>query len=93
MFYYAFAKDPMDKSQGHRFRHTVLEKGASQDEMLILKQFLGRKPTTNAFCMELGLVESMEEPLLKGSSFAGRDPAIEEGTSSEEDSAIKDRPS
>ncbi|KAL0472455.1 zincin [Neurospora intermedia] len=71
MFYYAFAKDPMDKSQGHRFRHTVLEKGASQDEMLILEQFLGHKPTTDAFCMELGLVEPTEEPLLKGSSFTG----------------------
>ena len=36
-------------------RIAVLEKGGSQDEMLTLEQFLGRKPSTEAFYKELGL--------------------------------------
>jgi len=50
-----FAKDPMNPKEGRRYRHTVLEKGGSQDEMTTLEQFLGRKPTTEAFYKELGL--------------------------------------
>lgn len=70
----------------------VLEKGALQDEMLILEQFLGRKPTTDAFFMELGLAESVDTPSLKGSPFAERGPVIEEGPSSEEGPAIEGSP-
>lgn len=33
----------------------VLEKGGSQDEMTVLTEFLGRKPSTEAFYKELGL--------------------------------------
>ncbi|KAK3400045.1 hypothetical protein B0T20DRAFT_391588 [Sordaria brevicollis] len=86
MFYSAFAKDPMDKFQGYRYRHMVLEKGASEDEMLILEQFLGRKPTTDAFFMELGLTESgsVDTSSLKESSFAAPASLIEQCPSSEE---------
>ncbi|KAK3678268.1 metalloendopeptidase [Recurvomyces mirabilis] len=55
MFYSVFKKDPMDGKEGRRYRHTVLEKGGSQDEMDTLKQFLGREPSTEAFYKELGL--------------------------------------
>ncbi|KAL2164928.1 hypothetical protein VTH06DRAFT_224 [Thermothelomyces fergusii] len=55
MFYTVFKSNPMDPVQGRRYRHTVLEKGGSQDEMLSLEQFLGRKPNTEAFYKELGL--------------------------------------
>jgi len=55
MFYSVFAKDPMNKTEGRRYRHTVLEKGGSQDEMLTLEQFLGRKPNSEAFYKDLGL--------------------------------------
>ncbi|KXT15468.1 hypothetical protein AC579_10592 [Pseudocercospora musae] len=55
MFYTVFKKDPMNKQEGRRYRHTVLEKGGSQDEMLTLEQFLGRAPSTEAFYKELGL--------------------------------------
>jgi metallopeptidase MepB len=55
MFYSVFKKDPMDRKEGRRYRHTVLEKGGSQDEMKILKDFLGREPSTKAFYRELGL--------------------------------------
>lgn len=55
MFDAFFKQDPMDGKVGRRYRHLVLEKGASQDEMETLVQFLGRKPTTEAFYRSLGL--------------------------------------
>ncbi|KAF2223891.1 metallopeptidase MepB [Elsinoe ampelina] len=55
MFYTMFHKDPMNKEKGRKYRHMVLEKGGSQDEMETLKQFLGREPSTEAFYRELGL--------------------------------------
>lgn len=45
----------MNAKEGRRYRHTVLEKGGSQEEMTTLEQFLGRKPRTEAFYRELGL--------------------------------------
>ncbi|KAL2061547.1 hypothetical protein VTL71DRAFT_6924 [Oculimacula yallundae] len=56
MFYSVFKKDPMDGKEGRRYRHMVLEKGGSQEEMKTLEDFLGRKPSTDAFYRELGLV-------------------------------------
>ncbi|KAI2602237.1 Metalloprotease [Hypoxylon sp. NC1633] len=55
MFYSVFRKDPMNGKEGRRYRHTVLERGGSQDEMTTLEQFLGRKPSSDAFYAELGL--------------------------------------
>ncbi|KAK5163903.1 metalloendopeptidase [Saxophila tyrrhenica] len=55
MFYSVFKKDPMDGKEGRRYRHQVLEKGGSRDEMETLKDFLGREPSTEAFYKELGL--------------------------------------
>lgn len=55
MFYTIFKADPMNGKEGRRYRHMVLEKGGSQDEMTTLKNFLGREPTTEAFYKELGL--------------------------------------
>ncbi|KAI1775099.1 Metalloprotease [Hypoxylon cercidicola] len=55
MFYTAFKKDPMNGKEGRRYRHTVLERGGSQDEMVTLEQFLGRKPSPDAFYADLGL--------------------------------------
>jgi metallopeptidase MepB len=55
MFYSVFAKDPMNAKEGRRYRHGVLEKGGSQDEMEYLVAFLGRKPSTEAFYKELGI--------------------------------------
>jgi len=45
----------MSAKEGRRYRHMVLEKGGSQDEMKTLEDFLGRKPSTEAFYRELGL--------------------------------------
>ncbi|MCJ1277832.1 hypothetical protein MMC21_005646 [Puttea exsequens] len=55
MFYSVFEKNPMDGKEGRRYRHQVLEKGGSQDEMETLKGFLGREPNGDAFYKELGL--------------------------------------
>ncbi|KAI1817930.1 peptidase family M3 [Poronia punctata] len=55
MFYSVFKTDPMNAKEGRRYRHTVLERGGSQDEMETLKQFLGRAPSTEAFYAELGI--------------------------------------
>ena len=55
MFYSAFKKNPMDPKEGRRYRHTVLEKGGSREEMDSLKDFLGREPNSDAFLKELGL--------------------------------------
>lgn len=55
MFYSVFKKNPMDGKEGRRYRHTVLERGGSQDEMKTLEDFLGRKPSTEAFYKELGV--------------------------------------
>lgn len=55
MFYTVFKKDPMNGKEGRRYRHTVLERGGAQDEMQTLEDFLGRKPSTEAFYTELGL--------------------------------------
>ncbi|KAH7018457.1 uncharacterized protein B0I36DRAFT_388661 [Microdochium trichocladiopsis] len=42
MFETAFAKDPLDGEVGRRYRRMVLEKGASQDELKTLIDFLGQ---------------------------------------------------
>jgi metallopeptidase MepB len=55
MFYSVFKKDPMNREEGRRYRHMVLEKGGAQEEMKTLEDFLGRKPSTDAFYEELGL--------------------------------------
>jgi metallopeptidase MepB len=55
MWYTSFKADPMNGKEGRRYRHTVLERGGSQEEMQTLEDFLGRKPSTEAFYKELGL--------------------------------------
>lgn len=55
MFYTVFKANPMNPKEGRRYRHAVLERGGSQDEMQSLKDFLGREPNTEAFYKELGL--------------------------------------
>ena len=57
MFYTVFKSDPMNSTEGRRYRHTVLERGGSQEEMKTLEDFLGRKPSTEAFYRELGLTK------------------------------------
>ncbi|PVH83552.1 thimet oligopeptidase [Cadophora sp. DSE1049] len=55
MFHSIFAKDPMNATEGRRYRHAVLEKGGSQDEMKTLTDFLGREPKPDALFKDLGI--------------------------------------
>lgn len=55
MFDTVFKKDPLDGEAGRRYRRMVLEKGGSQNEMETVVQFLGRRPTSEAFYKSLGL--------------------------------------
>jgi metallopeptidase MepB len=55
MFDAAFQANPMDGVAGRRYRHMVLEKGGSQDEMKTLTDFLGREPSSEAYFRDLNL--------------------------------------
>ena len=55
MFYTVFRVDPMNGAEGRRYRHVVLGRGGSRDEMEVLKEFLGREPNSRAFLEELGI--------------------------------------
>lgn len=45
----------MNKELGMRWRREVLEKGSSEDELKLVRNFLGRKPSNKAFLRELGV--------------------------------------
>ncbi|KAB5540212.1 hypothetical protein GE09DRAFT_1205660 [Coniochaeta sp. 2T2.1] len=55
MFDTFFKHNALDYKEGRRYRHLILEKGGSQDEMATLVEFLGREPTPDAFYRSLGL--------------------------------------
>ncbi|KAH0345824.1 zincin, partial [Aureobasidium melanogenum] len=55
MFCSIFKDDPMNAVQGRRYRRTMLEKGASVDEMTTLVEFLGREPSAEAFYKDMSL--------------------------------------
>lgn len=44
-----------DKATGMKFRKIILEKGASEDPMNLVKEFLGREPSQEAFLKSIGL--------------------------------------
>ncbi|OAA72291.1 metallopeptidase MepB [Cordyceps fumosorosea ARSEF 2679] len=58
MFHAAFKQDPMDGAQGRRYRHLVLERAGTMDEMQCLIEFLGREPDPRAFFEDRGLTKS-----------------------------------
>jgi metallopeptidase MepB len=45
----------MNRTEGLRYRHGVLEKGGSQDEMKTVTDFLGREVSTQAFYKAIGV--------------------------------------
>lgn len=52
----AFEKNGiMDTGTGSRYRNEILEKGASLEEMDMLRNFLGREPNSKAFLRSLGI--------------------------------------
>jgi thimet oligopeptidase len=48
-------KGILDKESGRRFRDIILARGSSQDELSLVKEFLGREPNQEAFLRSLGL--------------------------------------
>jgi thimet oligopeptidase len=46
---------PLNEALGRRYRETILEPGGGEDGDVLVRRFLGREPTTDAFLRELGL--------------------------------------
>lgn len=55
MFVSQFKADPFNSDVGRRYCKLVLSRGGSVDEMELLKDFLGREPTSDAFFEDMGL--------------------------------------
>jgi metallopeptidase MepB len=55
MFYTMFKGDFINAKERRRYRHMILEKGKSQDKMIMLKDFLSKKVKTNTFYQEIRL--------------------------------------
>lgn len=53
--YTRFASHPLDAGIGHDYRTKVLEPGASQPELDLVRAFLGREPSDAAFLAEIGI--------------------------------------
>ncbi|MBN1893106.1 Zn-dependent oligopeptidase [bacterium] len=53
-----FAPDPLNSKVCRSYRSCVLEPGATAPARRLLKRFLGREPSTNAFMTSLGITES-----------------------------------
>lgn len=49
------AAGPLDRATGLRYRTTVLERGGSVDGDVLVREFLGREPNSDAFLRGLGL--------------------------------------
>lgn len=56
MFYTYFKEDPMNATQGIRYREMFLGKGGSEDEMEILLEYLGHEPSLTAFFKEFDMI-------------------------------------
>ncbi|KAI0670768.1 Metalloprotease [Trametes maxima] len=53
MYAAVFKDDPLDPVRGRRYREKILCPGSSKDEMDLLKDFLGREPSSEAFIEQL----------------------------------------
>ncbi|EKM49553.1 uncharacterized protein PHACADRAFT_265095 [Phanerochaete carnosa HHB-10118-sp] len=53
MYATVFKGDPLDPARGQRYREHILRPGGSQDDLVSLKNFLGREPNSEAFIKEL----------------------------------------
>lgn len=61
MFHTKFKADPLDKQSGAEYRKYILSVGGSIDASEMLRNFLGREPSNEAFLMDLGLGPAKEE--------------------------------
>ena len=49
----AFKADMLDRGVGMRYRNAILSQGGQEDEMAMVKRFLGREPNSHAFFAEI----------------------------------------
>ncbi|KAM0233333.1 hypothetical protein ACHAP5_010450 [Fusarium lateritium] len=61
LFTSAFSQDPLSPEAGRRYKHQVLEPGSSRSEMEILKDFLGREPSSKTIFDELNREHGIPE--------------------------------
>ncbi|PWY96132.1 zincin [Aspergillus sclerotioniger CBS 115572] len=50
-----FRDDPMSAKAGQRYREIILAKGGSVDELDMIREFLGRDPSAEAYLQDLGV--------------------------------------
>ena len=55
MFESAFAREPLCRANGERYRRLVLARGGSLDAAVFLREFLGREPSLEPFLKSKGL--------------------------------------
>ncbi|CAJ2511740.1 Uu.00g073650.m01.CDS01 [Anthostomella pinea] len=73
VFFSKFQQNVFDGKEGRRFRHMVLEKLVGlDDEMTILREYLGREPSAAAFHAEMGSVTVEELDASQDSAVAGK---------------------
>jgi len=48
-----FKKDMLDPKVGLRYRDTILAQGGQEEEMDLVRRFLGREPSNEAFFAEI----------------------------------------
>jgi thimet oligopeptidase len=48
-----FKRDMLDPKVGLRYRETILSQGGQVEEMRMVKRFLGREPSSDAFFAEI----------------------------------------
>jgi thimet oligopeptidase len=48
-----FKKDMLDARVGARYRDTILSQGGQVEEMQMVRKFLGREPSSEAFFAEI----------------------------------------
>lgn len=57
----AFHNDAMDGELGRKYRRSVLKHGGRRDEMTMLREFLGREPSSDAFYADMGVHSQLKE--------------------------------
>ncbi|OGT47773.1 MAG: hypothetical protein A3E83_05050 [Gammaproteobacteria bacterium RIFCSPHIGHO2_12_FULL_41_20] len=69
MYDTVFKRDPLSTVNGEKYRRYILQPGASQNGMELMRNFLGRVPTVNAFLRKCGLPSPVSHRKKTGNLF------------------------